>query len=188
MAIIIITVVESRFGFFPRFSSCSPGSEVIISPKFHRDLVLQEVPTKIGFDSFPRKLRKQKRSGGEPLSPGQGNDRQDGKKVENLHYICQEWKVRKAIIMNEHAIQHTNSPAKMCSVIPQQDLSTPGTQGRQGAISPCAELDVNTHAPEPSLVVLLPDHLFFHKFSLLNSCAHQVRLQLRLCKYGKIYS
>lgn len=41
--IIIITVVESHFGFFPRFSSCS-GSEVVVSPKPHRDLALQDMP------------------------------------------------------------------------------------------------------------------------------------------------
>lgn len=70
------------------------------------------------------------------MSQGQRSDRQEGKKVANLHCICQEWKVRKATIMNEHAIQHMNSPAQDADVFPQQDLSMPGTQGRQGAISP----------------------------------------------------
>ena len=70
------------------------------------------------------------------MSRGQGSDRLEGKKVANFHYICQERKVRKATIMNEHAIQHTNSPAQDADVFPQQDLSTRGTQVRQGAISP----------------------------------------------------
>lgn len=38
--------------------------------------------------------------------------------------------------MNEQTIQHTNSPAQHASVFSQKDLNAPGTQGRQGAVSP----------------------------------------------------
>lgn len=64
------------------------------------------------------------------MSWGQGSDRQEGKKVANLHCVCQEWKVRKATIMNEYTIQHTNSSAQDADVFPpQQDLSPPGPRG-----------------------------------------------------------
>lgn len=70
--------------------------------------------------------------------------------MANLHYICQQCKAKKTIIMNEQTIQHTNSPAQDADVFSQQDLSTPGTQRRQGSMSPgdahaWAEPDMNSH-------------------------------------------
>lgn len=56
--IIIISVVESRFGFFPRFSSCSRGSEVIVLLKLHRDLALQEGPHQERFRQLPTEAEK----------------------------------------------------------------------------------------------------------------------------------
>lgn len=94
----------------------------------------------------------------------------------------------------------SSSPAQGMDVFFQQGLSASG-KGRINNLSDllgdkdspevtCAELEVNSYPLEPSSVGHLPVHLFLYKISLplLNSCAHQVKLQLRLCKYGKIYS
>jgi len=70
------------------------------------------------------------------LFQGQGGDKQEGKKVVNLHYICQEWEVRKAAIMNEQVVQHTNKPAQDADVFPQQELSTPATPGEARSNKP----------------------------------------------------
>lgn len=63
------------------------------------------------------------------MEAGQMSDSKEGQKLASLHYVCQEWKVRKVTVMGEHAIQHTQSPAR--DVFLQQDLSTFCTQGKQ---------------------------------------------------------
>lgn len=48
-----------------------------------------------GFDSFPWKLRKQKSKGGEPLTWGQGSDRQEDKKWQISTIFANSVKQRK---------------------------------------------------------------------------------------------